>query len=298
MKDTHTNISLGKLCRLLGVTRQAYYQHFNRLEAITFEHQLILKEVRKIRKCHRRMGTRKLYEVLEPFLLEHQIKIGRDALFKLLGEHSLLVQTRRRTPYTTNSSHWYKKYPNLITDLILSSTNQLWVSDITYWKIKGKFVYISLITDAFSHKVVGYQVADNMRSSESLKALKMAISGLKKEPDCHLKLIHHSDRGIQYCSSEYINELRSSNIAISMTENGDPRENAIAERINGIIKNEYLRYFQVENLREATRALKRVVLLYNQQRPHMSIDMLTPSTVHEMNIQKPRLWKNYNKYKQ
>lgn len=293
MKDTHANISLGKLCRLLGVTRQAYYQHFNRLEAISFEQQLVVKEVHRIRKRHRRMGTRKLHELLEPFLLEHQIKMGRDALFKLLAAHNLLVQTRRRTPYTTNSFHWFKKYPNLVTNLTLSSKNQLWVSDMTYWKINGKFVYLSFVTDAFSHKIVGYHVADNMRSSEPLKALKMAILGLKKEPDSHLKLLHHSDRGIQYCSSEYVELLRLYNIGISMTENSDPRENAIAERVNGIIKNEYLRYYQVENLQQAKKALKQAISYYNQERPHMSIDMLTPEVVHEFNLSKPRFWKSY-----
>ena len=216
--------------------------------------------------------------------------------FKLLGEHNLLIQTRRRTPYTTNSFHWLKKYSNLTTNLTLNSKNQLWVSDITYWKVKDKFVYISLITDAFSHKVVGYHVANNMRSVETLKALKMAITGLKKEPDCHLKLIHHSDRGIQYCSSDYIKELKSNNIAISMTESGDPRENAIAERVNGIIKNEYLRYYKTGSLYETKKALKQAIFLYNQERPHMSVDMLTPSTVHELNLPKPRFWKSYYKY--
>lgn len=293
MKDTHPNISLGRLCRLLGITRQAYYQHFARLEETSFAHELVVKQVHRIRKRHRRMGCRKLYELLEPFLLEHQIKLGRDGLFKLLSQHNLLVHTQRRTPYTTNSFHWLRKYPNLIVDINLTSKNQLWVSDMTYWKVKGKYIYISLITDAFSHKIVGYHVADNMRSVESLQALKMAISGLNKEPDSHLKLVHHSDRGIQYCSSEYVELLRFHNIAISMTENSDPRENAIAERVNGIIKNEYLRYYQVENLHQAKKTLKQAISYYNQERPHMSIDMLTPEVVHECNLPKPRFWKSY-----
>jgi len=183
-----------------------------------------------------RMGTRKLYEKLKPFFKEQKIKIGRDALFDLLSVNGMLIRKRKRRVRTTYSSHWLRKYSNLIKDFAPSASNQLWVSDITYWKIKTGFVYISFITDAYSHKIVGYHVADTLESMKTLQALKMAISGFNREPEKHFQLIHHSDRGIQYCAHQYINLLKKNNIAISMTENSDPLENPVAERINGIIK--------------------------------------------------------------
>ena len=293
MKDTYHQVSLVSLCRLLGVTRQAYYQRLRRFEERTIESHLILHEIHHIRKSHRRMGGRKLYEKLEPFMLEHQIKMGRDALFELLSANQLLVKKSRNRVYTTNSFHWLRKHPNLIKNIPITRRNQLWVSDITYWKSKGKFYYISFITDAYSKKIVGYQLANTLEAVESIQALKMAISGFLNEPDCHLSLTHHSDRGIQYCSKEYVKLLQDNNINISMTENGDPRENAIAERINGIIKNEYLFDYEMDNLQHAKELLKSVVELYNQERPHLSLGMLTPNQVYQENIKIERLWKNY-----
>ena len=161
-----------------------------------------------------KMGTRKLYDKLKPFLKEHRIKMGRDALFDLLSVNGMLIRKRKRRIRTTYSSHWLRKYPNLIKDFRPSASNHLWVSDITYWKTNNGFLYISLITDAYSHKIVGYHVADTLESTKTLQALKMAISGLKREPEKHFQLIHHSDRGIQYCSYQYINLLKENNIAI------------------------------------------------------------------------------------
>ncbi len=236
------------------------------------------------------MGGRKLYELLEPFMLEHQIKMGRDALFDLLAANHLLVRRRKRKIYTTNSFHWLRKYPNLIKDFFPTKANQLWVSDITYWKIEGGFLYISFITDAFSHKIVGYQVAETLEAVASVKALEMALKDLTQTVE---RLIHHSDRGIQYCSGEYVKLLQDNAIQISMTENGDPLENAIAERINGIIKEEYLECYQVKNISEATELLQQVVQLYNEERPHMSIGNMVPSQVHLTNQKTNKLWKNY-----
>lgn len=293
MKNHYPKIGLGKFCRLLGVTRQAYYQHFWHQEQYVFEDELILSEVIKIRKNHRHIGGRKLYELLQPFLLEHQIKMGRDRLFDVLAANYLLVKRRKKQTITTNSYHRFKKYPNLIRNFIPTEPNQLWVSDITYWKIATGFVYISFITDAYSRKIVGSHVAQTMEAVETMEALKIAISGLRKGPDCHFQLTHHSDRGMQYCSDKYVKLLESNNIAISMTENGDPLENAIAERVNGIIKEEYLNDYQVDNLEEAKKLLKAVIELYNNERPHMSIGNLTPNQVHKNNIKTDKLWKNY-----
>jgi transposase InsO family protein len=293
MKDSYHQVSLVKLCRLLGITRQAYYQHLRRFEERSIETHLVVQQVQAIRKNHRRMGGRKLYEKLESFMLEHQIKMGRDALFDLLAANNLLVKKRRTRVYTTNSFHWLRKYPNLIKNMPLTRKNQLWVSDITYWKVREKFYYISFVTDAYSKKIVGYHVAETLEAVASIQALKMAIQGLSKEPDCHFELTHHSDRGIQYCSKEYVKLLQDNGIQISMTENGDPRENAIAERINGIIKNEYLIDYQVNNINEANEFLGAVVNLYNEERPHLSIGLLTPNQVHNDNLKTEQLWKNY-----
>ena len=277
MKDNYRQISLSRFCRLLGVTRQAYYQHFWQEEFIGIEQGLILQEVQRIRSRHRHMGGRKLYELLQPYLLQHQIKMGRDALFDLLQINHLLVRRRKRRVYTTQSFHWLRKYPNLIKDLIPSQPNQLWVSDITYWKIASGYAYISLITDAFSHKIVGHHVAETLETVETIEALKMALKNLSEK---HYHLRHHSDRGIQYCSHEYVKLLEDHNIKISMTENGDPRENAIAERVNGILKEEYLYDYSVQNISQAKQVLNFVIDLYNEERPHMSCDYKTPATVH------------------
>ncbi len=292
MKHNYPKVSLGRLCRLLGVTRQSYYQHFWQEEQIVFEDELVISEVLRIRKNHRHMGGRKLYELLQPFLLEHQIKMGRDRLFDILSANYLLVKRRKKQTITTNSFHRFKKYPNHIRDFVPNSPNQLWVCDITYWRIKDGFLYISFITDAYSKKIVGYYVGNNLEASETIRALEMALSNISDE-NKKLELIHHSDRGTQYCSNEYVKLLVNNKIGISMTENGDPLENAIAERVNGIIKEEYLNDYQVDNLEEAKELLDAVIQLYNNERPHMSIGNLTPNQVHQNNLKTEKLWKNY-----
>lgn len=204
MKHNYPKVSLGRFCRLLGVTRQSYYQHFWQQEQSAFEEELVLSEVLIIRKKHRRMGGRKLYELLNPFLLEHQIKMGRDRLFDVLSANYLLIKLRKKQSITTNSFHRFKKYPNLIRNFIPSSPNQLWVSDITYWRIKERFLYISFITDAYSRKIVGYHLGDSLQTSQTIQALQLAILNLTVEGKNNLYLTHHSDRGTQYCSNEYV----------------------------------------------------------------------------------------------
>ncbi len=294
MKSNFAHIGLARLCGWFGITRQAYYQ--NNWEGIstTLEEDLIIQRVKEIRKNHRRMGTRKLYELLQPFIMEHQIKMGRDALFNMLSANQLLIRKRKRRIQTTNSYHWLRKYPNLIREFVPTAPNQLWVSDITYWKINSReHLYISFITDAYSHKIVGYQVAETMEAIESIQALQMALSGL--EPKNLMNPIHHSDRGIQYCSHAYVKLLQDNKIQISMTENGDPLENAVAERVNGIIKEEYLETYEINNLKDAKGLLQAVVDLYNNERPHMSISNFTPNSIHhsKTKIKTERLWKNY-----
>jgi len=242
------------------------------------------------------MGTRKLYELLENFMLTHGIKMGRDALFDLLAANAMLVRKRKRRIQTTYSSHWLRKYPNLVKDFIPQNINQLWVSDITYWKINAStHLYISLITDAYSRKIVGHNVAETMEAVQSIQALQMALASLSGDA-VPLQLTHHSDRGIQYCSTKYVKLLQDKGIKISMTENGDPLENAIAERVNGIIKEEYLDHCTTNSLQEAKNNLAKAIRLYNDERPHMSIENYTPNQLHNNPKQiKVRLWKNYYK---
>ena len=293
----YSHIGLAKLCGWFGITRQAYYQYNWRASDTSTEEDLIIKEVIKIRQSHKRMGTRKLYSKLHEFIQEHEIKMGRDTLFNLLSSSGLLIRKRQRRVKTTQSSHWLRKYPNLIRDLIPLSPNHLWVSDITYWRIETGFVYVSLITDAYSHKVVGYHVAETLQSIETIQALKMALLGLKRKPKKHYKLIHHSDRGLQYCSHAYVKLLQDKNIKISMTESGDPLENAIAERINGILKEEYLKHYSIKTIEEAKEVLDFNIKLYNKDRPHNSIGNHYPDQVHELNLKTKKLWKNYYKKK-
>jgi len=286
MKDSYPFISLVRFCRLLGITRQAYYQHFWHTEDVDTEQEILLDKVKQIRQEHPVIGGRKLYCMLQPFLLEHQIKIGRDALFDLLSAHKLLVRKKRRRIATTWSYHWLKKYPNLIKSWSPQMPDQLWVADITYVPSNKGFLYLSLITDAYSHKVMGYHIADTLESVHTTTALRMALESINETNN----LIHHSDRGLQYCSSEYVELLISRNIQISMTENGDPLENPIAERINGIIKNEYLKHHTITNQKNAIQILEQVVVKYNQQRPHQSIKMLTPELVHQHKLLVNRKW--------
>lgn len=294
MKDSFKVISLANLCSWFGLTRQAYYQSKNRVEKDLIEQEILLDKIGDIRKDHKRLGGRKLFFKLETFMHEHNIKMGRDAFFDLLRDNKLLIKQRKRHHVTTNSNHWMKKYPNLIKDIEPLGPNHVWVSDITYWKTKGGHYYISFITDAYSRKIVGYHVADTMEAIESATALKMAIKTLKISAE---GLIHHSDRGSQYCSSMYVNMLKKEGIKISMTENGDPLENAIAERMNGIIKGEYLFDYLITTLLNAKEVLKSVVKLYNEDRPHSSIGNAVPSQVHnnDTDIEIKRLWKNYYK---
>jgi putative transposase len=291
MKDSYARITLMRLCRLFGITRQAYYQHFRDKGSLAIAGHLVVSAVLSIRKDHPSMGTRKLYEKLQPFLLGQQIKLGRDALFDLLAANRLLVKKRRRGFITTFSNHWLRKWPNLIREMKPEGINQLWVSDITYWKVAGRYMYISLITDAYSHKIVGYHLAKTLESIETMKALKMALKQLSGR--LSKTLIHHSDRGVQYCSEGYVKLLQDNGILISMTENGDPLENAVAERVNGIIKEEYLKHYKITDAGQAKEQLSKAIALYNGQRPHLSIGLHTPELVHQKNLKTEKLWKNY-----
>ena len=252
---------------------------------------LIITLVMKIREKQKRLGGRKLLSMIGPLMPEGE-QIGRDAFFDLLRRNGMLVRKRRTRAFTTNSFHWLHKYPNLIKGLVPQRSNQLWVSDITYIKTTAGFVYLYLITDAYSRKIVGWHLSETMDAQNALEALYMALSQLPAEAK---GIIHHSDRGIQYCSSKYVNCLQKHDINISMTENSDSYENAIAERVNGILKTEWLYDMILKNYVEANNVVKEVVNIYNMERPHSSIEMLTPNQAHQMSGILKRLWKTYKR---
>lgn len=277
MKMQSCSRGLREFCRLLGFSRQAYYQYQNQQGKSKLEEDLVIGQVLHHRVLQPRIGGEKLHEMLKPFLEDHGIKLGRDLLFDLLRDNNLLLTKRKRKrPMTTNSGHWMRKYPDLIRNITLSRADELWVSDITYINlINSKFVYLSLVTDAYSRKITGYCVHYDLSADGPVNALEMALRGRTgNEP-----LIHHSDRGSQYCSDGYISLLKRDNIAISMTQSGNPRDNALAERVNGILKLELLEE-SYSNIKQARLAVATAIDTYNRVRPHSSVDMMTPEHAH------------------
>ena len=228
-----------------------------------------------------------MYTLLKPKLDKLNIKMGRDKLHKLLKENNLIIPKKKNYHTTTNSNHHFKKHPNLIEELEIKRPEQVWVSDITYIKSESENLYLSLVTDAYSKKIMGYNLANNMRAEESVKALKMALSNRTS----NLPLIHHSDRGIQYCSNDYVDCLLENNIQISMTQNSDPYENAIAERVNGILKDEFEIADGFVNHLQAIKEIKASISIYNNIRPHLSCELMTPNKAHKLANFKRRTWK-------
>ena len=239
-----------------------------------------LEYIKEVRAKDPGMGGDKLWH-----MYRHDFKgndpIGRDWFADIINKHNLKVRLKVRKPRTTDSSHGLPTYPNLVKDFIPTGPNQLWVSDITYiiiWvdTIHYIFCYLSLILDAYTEEIIGRSIGPTLATTYPLEALKMALKRIDEKKDIHL--IHHSDRGCQYASSEYIKLLNDNHILISMTESGDPKDNAQAERINNTMKNELLRGMRFTNIDEVIAAVARAVDFYNNERPHMSIDMMTPAT--------------------
>lgn len=274
---------------LLGYSRQSYYQGIKYIQQKAYQADVIIEEVLRYRKHQKRIGTRKLIEEMEDFLKAHDFQIGRDAMFNLLAERGLLVSRGKRTGcITTLSRHRFKKYPNIIVGFIPMAPNQLWVSDITYIHLADGFAYLSLITDAYSRKIVGFYLSKDLSAKGPLQALKMALKANQNITG----LLHHSDRGVQYCCDAYVKLLQDKEIKISMTENGDPLENAIAERVNGILKQELLE----EVFPDFITAQNQVAIAcstYNHLRPHGSIDNLKPAQAHQQSGELKKRWKNY-----
>jgi transposase InsO family protein len=224
------------------------------------------------------MGGLKLHSLLKDELLKADVRIGRDRFFEVLGNQGLLLQPRRKNPRTTNSRHSLPIFPNLIKTMEIAEPNLIWVSDITYIRTREGFLYLYLITDIYSKKIVGYHLGRTLEAADALKALKMALKDLPKG-----KLpIHHSDRGCQYCSHEYVGELKKSGLTVSMTEENHCAENSIAERVNGILKDEYFLDAEFSTETAAGKAVDQTVYLYNTERPHRSLELRTPEAVHNV----------------
>nr|WP_232225157.1 IS3 family transposase [Seonamhaeicola sp. S2-3] len=279
--NKNKQVAIAHSCRLLGISRQAVYQAQKRKEARIKELSKIKSLVLVIRRDMPRLGTRKLYYLLKPEFDKHQIKIGRDALFAYLKTEHLLITPKKNYTKTTNSKHWLKKHPNLLKDIQPNRPEHVFVSDITYIKSREKTHYLSLVTDAYSRKIVGYQLSDDMSAKNVVKAFNMAI----KKRDTNNEIIHHSDRGLQYCAFVYQKALRENNVIPSMTDGYDCYQNALAERINGILKQEFLIY-KCNNGRELERLIKESIETYNNKRPHLSLNMKTPNFIHNKKPEK------------
>ena len=252
---------------------------------------LIVEKAKDYRKDNPGLGCAKLYLVIKKLFEQTGGMPGRDAFIELLRQNGLMVQIKRRRHYkTTDSNHHYHKYENLIKDIIPSRPNEIWVSDITYVETEEGVCYLSLITDAYSRMIVGWAVGPTLETLYPLEALRMALATIDKETAA--MLIHHSDRGCQYCSQAYVKELKRYNISISMTQSGDPLENAIAERANGILKTEWLYKMKIPTRDACKKELERIIMFYNTERPHMSIGMQTPAMAHTQIGEQKRCWRN------
>ena len=272
----------------MGYTPQAYHKKTKKQFIKQVNDDLVIQQVHRIRNEQPRCGTRKLLIMLQPFLQQHNIVIGRDYFFNLLAKNKMLVRKTKRSVHTTNSKHHFYRYPNLAKDFTPLKAHELWVSDITYIPLKNRFAYLFLITDAYSRKIVGHHVSDDMKVSSAVVALKKALA----QKPVETIVMHHSDRGIQYCSNEYVNLLQQQHALISMTQNGDPLENAIAERVNGILKTELISSYY-EDIDKAALSIARAVIIYNFKRRHSSLNWQIPADVHNQKGPQIKRWKNY-----
>lgn len=266
----------------MGYSRQYFYKHCKEQEKRTADELQVKQLVDKERKVLSRLGGRKLHHQIRDSLQTQEIKFGRDKLFALLRKHGMLILPRRRYVQTTMSKHWLRKYPNLVKDIVVERPDEVWVSDITYLKTDEGNCYLNLVTDAFSRKIVGYAIADNMEATQMKKAFQMAVSNREnKQQD----LIHHSDRGLQYCSAEYVSIANQHQVKMSMTENGDPYENALAERMNRTLKEEFGLGNVLKSKLHAKLLTQEAIDLYNNRRPHLSLKMKTPQSVYKQKSQ-------------
>lgn len=265
------------MCEICEISRQAYYKKQSMRKREKIAGEFIANVVKQERTMQPREGGRKLHKRKKDFFAKHGVKIGRDRFFKVLSKHNLLLEPLERHPKTTNARHYLPKFTNKIKEIKVSHANQVWVSDITYINTAEGYLYLSLITDLYSRKIVGAHASDSLETQGCLKALEKSVKGItdKKSP------IHHSDCGSQYCSHQYIEELNKHEIEVSMTEENHCYENAVAERLNGILKQEYGLRYHFKNKSQARLAIKQAISLYNNLRLHKSLGYKTPQSIYE-----------------
>jgi putative transposase len=284
------------MCTLFGYSKQAYYKQLYQNSYNAVKEEVIVGLIKKKREIWKRGSGRNLHQCLQKDFDTHGIKMGRDKFFDVLRSNHLLIKPKRSRTKTTCSYHHFNRYKNLIENTVPARPNEVWVSDITYlWlKPQDKFCYLSIITDLYSRKIVGYCVHDSLNVKGCINALKQALRNRK---DKSQTLTHHSDRGVQYCCHAYVNLLQKHNAQISMTQTGDPRENAVAERIHKTIKEEFTDDRQISfcNIDEAKTEIKKFIDFYNQQRPHRSVQWLTPNEAYRCTGALRRVWKAYRR---
>jgi putative transposase len=278
LRGSRKYYSLDNLCAVFGYTRQAWYNHLRRSELQVLQEYIVLQRIGEIRKLLPATGCIKLYKELNNgFLQKLHLSMGRDAIFDLVRANGLLIRIKKKRVYTTDSCHRFKIYPDLVQRRAATKAEEIWVSDITYIRIDDYFGFLSLVTDAYSRKIMGYYLAKDLKAIGCLEALNMAI--LKRNYPDRI-LIHHSDRGTQYCCDDYIFLLNHHGLQISMTQSGSPYDNAIAERINGILKAEFKLQNVFGNFAEANTAVEEAVYKYNHLRLHASCGYKTPQYTH------------------
>jgi len=268
------------MCAYFQISRSGYYKQLRSIERSSMEESVVIELVQEQRHLMPRIGGKKLY-----FLLKEDLqivgKIGRDKFYDILRKHGLLVCRKRSYTKTTNSYHRFRCWKNQIKDKKMTRANQCWVCDITYLRTLQGFVYLFLITDLYSRKIVGWSLNDSLSIEGAQLALSMA---LRQRKDKTLPLIHHSDRGIQYCCNTYVKQLQKNKIIISMTEENHCYENSTAERVNGILKDEFALDLVFKDYQDAHRTVKDAIRIYNDCRPHWSLALQTPSAVHQQGI--------------
>ena len=245
------------------------------------QQQRIKQLVDRERKQLPRIGTRKIHFLIKGDLKQQGLKFGRDKLFALMRYYDLQIKPGRRYTQTTMSKHWLRKWPNIIKGRPINHPDEVWVSDITYLKTEEGNCYLNMVTDAYSRKIVGYAMAENMETENMIEALKMAMTNKQHK---HISTIHHSDRGLQYCSHEYALLTANNNITLSMTENSDPYENALAERMNRTIKEEFGMDKKLKSRQQVYNLIEESIFLYNNKRPHLALQMKTPELVYKTKI--------------
>jgi putative transposase len=284
-------LSIRKACRLLGYSKQAFHK---RAKTATFRAQHaahcieeVVEAVADVRVDMPRLGTRKLYYLLSDEFEQAGLKVGRDKLFSILKDANLLIRKKKRYTKTTDSSQWRRQHDNLVEGYVPQKPEELLVADITYFDTEQGTAYGHLVTDAYSKKIMGYEVAYDMKKERTIAAFNMAMKNRQYDHQG----VHHSDRGAQYCAYDYVNNARDNNYDISMTQDGSPYDNAVAERINGILKDEFALGDKMKDLVELKEKIARAVEIYNNQRPHMSCHLLTPNQMHQQQELKIVTWR-------